>query len=187
VSVSFERPDHLLTLAEWDELTEELCRRGELVEGVLVVVPGATALHQRAMSKLCTELNRQLPAHYSAVPDVDVVLETAPLPTVRKPDVVVAPNELIETNPARITGADAVLAIEIISPGSGRTDQILKLAEYAAAGIANYWIVELGPPVSITIFRLHGEAYQLVTEGAGLLSLEVPAPIELDLDALIRR
>jgi hypothetical protein len=72
VSVSFERPDHLLTLAKWDELPEELCRRGELVEGVLIVVPGATALHQRTMSKLCAELNRQLPAHYSAVPDLDV-------------------------------------------------------------------------------------------------------------------
>jgi Uma2 family endonuclease len=52
-----------------------------------------------------------------------------------------------------------VLAIEIISPGSGSIDRIIKKEEYAAAGIPRYWIVsaEAGNPV--TMLRLAGEDY----------------------------
>ena len=52
-------PDHLLTLDEWDALPEdELTRRFELIEGVLLVVPSPTTVHQLVMIKLAGELNR---------------------------------------------------------------------------------------------------------------------------------
>lgn len=56
--------------------------------------------------------------------------------TVRFPDVVVVPTRVAERNPPRLDAADVLLAVEIISPGTRRTDRVTKLTEYADAGIA---------------------------------------------------
>src|SRR5262249_40767745 len=61
-------PDHLLTLAEWDALPEDASRRYELVEGVLLVVPRPTPLHQLVMLRLGGELDRQLPDDLTVLP-----------------------------------------------------------------------------------------------------------------------
>jgi len=53
-------PDHLLTLAEWDALPQDTSRCYELVEGVLLVVP-RPPLHQRAMWRLCSKIEDELP------------------------------------------------------------------------------------------------------------------------------
>ena len=43
----------------------------------------------------------------------------------------------------RVDPSDVVLVIEIVSPGSRRTDRVMKAYEYAKAGIEHYWIVDL--------------------------------------------
>ncbi|MGH3611494.1 MAG: Uma2 family endonuclease [Pseudonocardia sp.] len=35
--------------------------------------------------------------------------------------------------------------MEVLSPGSHRTDHVAKRADYADAGIPHYWIVDLDP------------------------------------------
>ena len=42
----------------------------------------------------------------------------------------------------RVAAADVVLVAEIVSPGSRGTDFVMKLHEYAKAGIPHYWIVD---------------------------------------------
>jgi Uma2 family endonuclease len=37
---------------------------------------------------------------------------------------------------------DLLLAVEIVSPGSAAMDEVVKVREYAAAGIPRYWLVE---------------------------------------------
>ena len=55
--------------------------------------------------------------------------------TVRVPDLIVVLTAATQANPARYP-ADAVqLAVEIVSPGTVRTDKITKFAEYADVGI----------------------------------------------------
>jgi Uma2 family endonuclease len=49
---------------------------------------------------------------------------------------------------------DLLLAIEIVSPGSAAIDQLLKVAEYAKAGIPRYWTVARDPENTVTLFRL---------------------------------
>lgn len=76
----------------------------------------------------------------------------------REPDVVY----LIDRNDTRRgkefwTGADFV--IEIVSPGGEMRDTVEKRAEYAASGIAEYWIVD--PKMrTITVLALAGTAYE---------------------------
>lgn len=100
-------PDHLLTLAEWDALPQDVTRRFELVEGVLLVAPRPALLHQLAMIRLATALGEQLPAGLVAVGAVEVVIvagdatgDPAGDPaTVRVPDVIVVPSVLAASNP----------------------------------------------------------------------------------------
>jgi Uma2 family endonuclease len=180
-------PDHLLTLAEWEALPEDSTRRYELMEGTLQVTPRPTPLHQLAMQELGAELNRQLPAELTAVPDVDVVIDGVFPPTVRAPDVVVVPTATIKRRPPRLNAADVLLAVEIISPGTGRTDRLIKPFEYAEAGIRHYWLMDTDPPVSLTAYLLVEGSYELDFEGSGLISLGSPAAVQLDLDRLLDR
>src|SRR4051812_8969299 len=107
--------DHLLSLEEWDELDFEPQGRGELSEGVVLVVPRPAAVHQRAVLRLGHDLDRQLPAELTVLPDLEVVVQTRTPATVRVPDLVVIARSIAEPNPPRVDAADVVLAVEIVS------------------------------------------------------------------------
>lgn len=49
---------------------------------------------------------------------------------------------------------DLLLVIEIVSPGSEGNDQVTKVAEYAAAGIPQYWMVGRDAAETVTLMRL---------------------------------
>jgi Uma2 family endonuclease len=49
---------------------------------------------------------------------------------------------------------DLLAVVEIISPGSEAIDQLVKVAEYAKAGIPRYWTVARDPLNTVTLFRL---------------------------------
>jgi Uma2 family endonuclease len=180
-------PDHLLTLAEWEALPKDRAHRLELVEGVLLVTPRPVPLHQHAMVRLTYELTGQLPRDLVAVADVEVVIEAGFPPTVRAPDIVVVPTALLDSGVTRFRAADVLLAVEIVSPGSGRTDRVMKLAEYAEAGIGHYWIIDLDSPASLTGYALVDGNYELMIESAGVVEVSSPAPMRIDLATLTRR
>ncbi|WP_040836909.1 Uma2 family endonuclease, partial [Nocardia brevicatena] len=104
---------------------------------------------------------------------------------VRKPDVFVIPREvaravIVDESPKLIPGTELLLAVEVISPGSGseRTDRIRKVREYAALGIPQYWLVEHQSAIRIHRAVLDGGAYRwepVVTAGT-----EFSADIEAD-------
>ena len=59
-----------------------------------------------------------------------------------------------------LRASEVVLAVEIVSPGSERTDHTVKPLEYADAGIPHYWVVDLGEPgdrITLTAHHLAGE------------------------------
>ncbi len=88
---------------------------------------------------------------------------------VRKPDVFVIPREtaraaIIEESPKLIPGGHLLLAVEVVSPGSGseRTDRVRKVLEYARLGIPQYWIVEHTPQALVQVLSLGGDGYLAV-------------------------
>lgn len=181
-------PDHLVTFDEWKSIPENTQFRVEVVEGVVIVAPRPLSLHQRAMWRLCDTLEEQLPGHLSTLPEVEVVIAGSPLPTIRIPDVVVVAAELADANTARYKPSDVSLAIEILSEGSVQADRVFKFIEYAGAGIANYWIVDLDAPVSLTRYLLVDGEYELLGEQTGTVTAELHGhPIKLELDTLVTR
>ncbi len=88
---------------------------------------------------------------------------TAPLPTFvaatryREPDIVV----VLAQNRWRAVGdflQGADLVVEVVSPDDRRRDYVRKRADYAAAAIPEYWIVDPQREL-ITVLVLDGEQY----------------------------
>lgn len=78
-----------------------------------------------------------------------------------------------------------MLAIEIVSPGSSRTDRVAKRHEYADAGIPHYWILDLDRPISLLTCHLAGEfGYADGGEHTGTFRATEPFVFELDLETL---
>src|SRR5262249_51448455 len=144
----------LLSFEDWGALPEDHGAHIELQEGVLIVTPRPLRPHARAAFRIAKQLDDQLPASLEAIIEFEVCVDATFPPTVRVPDVVITRKE----GPSRrLNGPDTQVAIEVVSPGSRRTDLVTKRSEYADAGIEHYWIVELGPPVTLTALHLAGE------------------------------
>lgn len=84
-----------------------------------------------------------MPATLAVLQEVEITVEARFPPTVRDPDLVVVNRGVVDRNPVRVDPSDVALVVEIVSPGSRRTDQVMKAYEYAKAGIGHYWIVDL--------------------------------------------
>lgn len=81
---------------------------------------------------------------------------------------------------SRCEASDVVGVVEVVSPGSDRTDRVTKLADYAEAGMEHYLIVEQGPPVTLTEYQLvQGRRYERVAHH------EEPAMVRLGLGPLV--
>ncbi len=137
----------LLSLQDWDALPQENSAHFELQEGVLIVTPTPLRPHARAVFRIAKQLDDQLPDDLEAIIEFEVCVDASYPATVRIPDVVITHTEGSER---RLAGSDVLVAIEVVSPGSRRTDAVTKRSEYAEAEIEHYWIIELGPPVTLT-------------------------------------
>jgi Uma2 family endonuclease len=98
---------------------------------------------------------------------------------VRRPDILVA-----RRGTDLLTARHVVLVVEVLSPGSVRTDNIVKRSEYADAGIRHYWIVDLTEPLSVLACHLAG-GFGYADSGAvtGTFEAGEPFAVRLDLDA----
>ncbi|MGZ9825757.1 Uma2 family endonuclease [Tsukamurella ocularis] len=171
---------HLLSLEEWDALGEDSTSHAELQEGVLIVSPKPRPEHQYAAGVLFSVLNRAAPEGFRAFPEIDLILEARTPASVRAPDVVVMPQHA--ARPFR--ASDAVLVVEVLSPGTRRTDLVMKRHEYAEVGIPHYWIVDLdGDDVRLEALTLVDGAYESV-EHTGGFEATAPFAVRLDLDGL---
>jgi len=97
---------------------------------------------------------------------------------------------VFEQQPTRVSAADVVLVVEIVSPGSRGTDHVMKLHEYAKAGIENYWIVDADALADdqFLAYRLDGGSYRRVAALVGdRVRVNEPIAMEFALDVLTRR
>ena len=190
VSDLADLPRGLLSLEQWDALELDPTRRWELSEGTLIMSPRPHPRHQRISIRLIRLLQDHLPEGFDAVPEIEVTTSASFPPSVRDPDIVVVPDRVFEQRSARVPAADVALVVEIVSPGSRGTDHVMKLHEYAKAGVANYWIIDPDAPTDdrFLAYRLDGEIYRRVTALDGdRVRVTEPTEMEFALDELTGR
>lgn len=184
-------PTRLLTVDEYLALGETESGYTELVEGRVVMSPSPAFDHNNAVLEVAVVLRQQLPPHLQVALDIDVDLELAAPRApgfVRRPDLIVVPRETrlrVRRDGGVVRASEVVVVVEFVSPGSRRTDNVIKRGEYADAGIPHYWIIDLGGPVSLLACHLAG-AFGYADGGAvtGRFTATAPFAVELDLDSL---
>ena len=184
-------PAHLLTVREYAALGADDYGRSELMEGNLVMSPSPSPDHNMAALRIAMQLVPQLPGHLEVITDVDIDLELAPADQPgfsRRPDVIVVERtarQRVRVDGGLIRASEVLVVIEIVSPGSRRTDNVVKRAEYADAGIPRYWIVDIDEPVSILACHLTEKFGYLDDEVVGdEFAITEPFPAVLDLSNL---
>jgi Uma2 family endonuclease len=176
-----------LTAEEYDALPEGICRRIEIVDGAIIVSAAPRRLHQDIARRLANALETVCPPALAVSTDVDLRLRDVPLLN-RRPDAVVYDASLPDDEVLR--PGHCALVVEVMSPGSVTTDQTDKPAEYAAAGIANYWRVEHDPGesnLSVFCYRLDPTtgAYASAGVHSGKFAVTEPVSVNIDLATLL--
>lgn len=147
-----------LTLQDVTALAEaDGQHRFELTEGNLIVMPPGTWGHQRISARLLIWLDQRFGERVNITPGVKISSDDL---NGRIPDLVVTRGEAPPDATVWMAAASVLLAVEIVSPGSERTDRWFKPLEYADAGIAHFWRVE--PDETVLRFRLAGGVYEEV-------------------------
>ncbi len=185
-------PLHPLTAAEYAALPEDSDHDYELQDGHIIMSAKPIPDHQHAVGRLYLQLDSQIPEHLQLLLDVDVDMQLVPPVqpgTVRVPDLAVVTREAflrVRRQGGFLRAAECVLAIEVHSATTRRTDQVIKHGEYADAGIGHYWMVDLPGGPALTACHLRG-AFGYVDEPpvTGTFTTRHPFPARLDLGALV--
>jgi len=117
--------------------------RYELVDGELLVTPAPSRLHQRVVFELARILSDFVTTHAVgevAISPSDVRLSPG---LVVQPDLFVVPSESGRRPRADVPTTRLILAVEVLSPGSARFDRVVKRHAFQAAGVPEYWIVDV--------------------------------------------
>ena len=156
---------------------------GDLAEATREVTPGPSWRHQDVVGALFVRLH-----HYVREQAIGHVViapaDTEPMPdTVAQPDIFVVP--LVGGRAPRdwAEAGRLILAIEIVSPRSARTDRGRKRRMYQRAGVPEYWVVD--PDARrVERWRPGDEAPELVEERLVWRPDDGKAALEIELAEL---
>ena len=159
----------------------------ELSEGVLVMPPLPTHTHQIVVGNLYRAL-------FSFVTERNLgVVQLAPLPVrlwpdkIREPDILFVSWEHSDRIGEKVYGPPD-LVVEVTSSSTYQTDRVEKFAEYAKAGIQEYWIVD-PEQETVDVYSLKQGAYEPVgrwVRGQRVRS-ELLEGFEIDVDTIFNK
>jgi Uma2 family endonuclease len=142
-------------------------RRYEIIDGVLYVTNAPNRDHQYTVVRLIYQLlqfveSRGLGEILTAPFEVHLSERSRPV----QPDVLFIRAERWPTVGANFFEGAPDLVVEVLSPGSRRTDLFIKSNAYEQAGVSEYWIVS---PTgrSVQVWSLAEGEYALVGEFMG--------------------
>jgi Uma2 family endonuclease len=173
-----------LTEDEYDLLPDRVRKLIEVIDGNVIRCQSGTPEHSDVGRRLANKLESAKPAEpcTRVSTDVDVYFGKRRRQggkfSFRRPDVSVY--RCIERG-SKLTAPDTLMVIEVVSPGSGYTDTVDKLAEYAYEGIPIYLIVFLDAELYVKMineYRLDwaSKTYRLAEAHVDVLTLEDPFP-----------
>jgi len=132
----------------------------ELSEGELVMPPHPTDTHQRIVLRLVRVFDDFVTEHDSGT------IRFAPLPVrlwpgkIREPDLLFVSREHADRIGEQVYGPPD-LVVEVLSSSTWRSDRLEKSAEYAQAGVREYWIVDPDRQ-TVEVFALREGAYEVL-------------------------
>lgn len=176
---------------EWTEQAywalPETRQQVELSDGRLYVTPAPDTAHAFVASRLHAWLH----IYVDDTPGLLGQALTAPVAVrlrsgrIRQPDVLFLPAEGGQVTRRHLVGPSWVA--EIVSPNYRRMDEVKKRAEYAEAGIAEYWLVDPERErITVLVLDAGADRYreaQVAGPGEAARSLELTG-FAVDVDAL---
>jgi Uma2 family endonuclease len=156
--------------------------RYEVIDGELFVTPAPTWEHQAASSKLFLRLATYLAAHTIGevmYAPADVTFDEERMV---EPDLFVVP--LVEGRVPRTWEevGRLLLAVEVLSPTTGRADRQAKRRLYQRQRVPEYWIVDVDARL-IERWRPEDERPEILTEQLVWQPDAAHAPLEIDIPA----
>lgn len=177
------------TTADVRELTREgrPWPRYELIAGELLVTPAPGSIHQIAATEIWSLLNAYLerePVGLAVVSPADLELKPG---TITQPDVFVIPAETrIAADVLQWPDVKSLLlAVEVLSPSTLRTDRVKKRDFYLDNDVEEYWVVDLDARV-VERWRPAQETPELTRDRLEWAP-HGRAPLVIDLPALFER
>jgi len=179
-----------LTILDYLALDETYRGQREFVDGDVIEMPPESPQNLVISLFLLAQLLKCFPVEQLRRMDTELVVNNR----VRMPDLMVLGEELaavlLASGRSTITGdmPAPLLAVEVVSPGKTNEDRDYryKRSEYAARGIAEYWIVD-PMKAKVTVLTLVDGLYELV-EYAGeerIISSVLPG-MELTVAQILR-
>ena len=154
------------TYKDYLNLPDDGCRY-EIIEGVLYMTNAPDIDHQFAVVKILVRLDQfvtQNKLGYVLTAPFEVHLSETSRPV--QPDVLFIRAEKRPGAGVKYFKGAPDMVIEVLSPGTRRTDQVIKFAAYQKAKVPEYWIVN-PKAEQVQVFCLKGEQYMSAGEFAG--------------------
>ena len=128
------------TAAEFAQLPETT-QPTELINGEIVVSPSPRALHQKVVFELAKRIEAAAGKGEVLIAPMDVYLDSD---NVVQPDVfwVTGEDSLCKLGEDDYWHGAPDLIVEVISPGSTRTDKVTKFELYEKHGVVEYWLAD---------------------------------------------
>lgn len=156
----------------------------ELIDGSLVFVSPQRDFHGTMIDLLVAGLRRTVPGPLKVRREMTVVLDPRNGP---EPDLSLVRAEAVTgMEQTKFAAADVLLAIEVVSPDSEARDRDTKPHKYAAAGIPNFWLVEMTEANQHPVVRVYeldplSKTYALTGIHHDRLKISVPYDIDVDI------
>jgi Uma2 family endonuclease len=160
--------------------------RLELFNGEIAVSPSPSPEHQFTVLKLAKLLDDYVEEHELGEVQIDLTTQMGKY-NVPRPDILYFTSEQLPLLGNGYPKIAPTLCVEVISPGSKKTDRGRKFRLYAKRGVAHYWIVD-PTRESIECYEFIDTQYQLCEQvmGKGIAQLAPFPKLKLTLKRLWR-
>jgi Uma2 family endonuclease len=168
--------DRTLTVEDMENMPDDEFRY-ELDDGVLIVSPAPSPLHQLAVTRLTVILDAACPEGLAVLPGVGVNVNKFQH---RVPDVAVVGVDAFETAFAE---RPPVLAVEVASPRTRLYDRNRKKDVYEGFGVPSYWIIDPDRDrPELTVFSLRDGKYVETAHVTGYAEYRAELPFAVTIE-----